>query len=690
MHTHTNRLIRETSPYLLQHAHNPVDWYPWGDEALQKAKKENKPILISIGYSSCHWCHVMERESFEDEDTARIMNENFINIKIDREERPDLDSIYMEAVQIMTGSGGWPLNVFLTPDGKPFFGGTYFPPKHSYNRHSWQEILQSVSLAFQKRRNIIDSQAESLAEHMSKADLPEMNSDQEAGEIFKRENTDKLFMKIMELADKEWGGFGEAPKFPQSLTLLYLLRYSHITGNQESLSQALLSLDKMIEGGIYDQIGGGFARYSTDNEWLAPHFEKMLYDNALLIWVLSEAFQITGKERYREVINETMQLILRDLYSEEGGFYCALDADSEGKEGKYYVWDYDELTDLLGNDAAIFCEFYDVSRQGNWEGKNILRVKESIKSFSERKGSDAKTLSRLLKKCGEKLLRERKKRISPGKDDKIIMNWNALMNSACSKAYIATANENYRQLAIRNMDFLLNRFSVGKGKEINHSWKNGKGKVPAFLDDYAFLIHALIDLQKITADNGYLITAKEFTGYVLQNFADELSPMFFYTKKDQADLIARKKEFYDEALPSGNSMMAYVLYHLSVLFEKDEWKQKSIDMITSINGFLMKYPVSFSLWAGLFLEITTGSDEIVVVGQGASELHNQILKYYIPHGIMISSQSADPEFPSLADKRVSNEALIYLCRDFSCLPPVKSTIDLISLINRPEKGINNF
>src|SRR5258706_6315797 len=352
-----NRLIKETSPYLLQHAHNPVDWYPWGEEALQKAKRENKPILISIGYSACHWCHVMEKESFENENTAAIMNKNFVCIKIDREERPDLDHIYMDAVQAMTGSGGWPLNVFLTPDLQPFYGGTYFPPQRAFNRPSWKEILTAVSKAFREKRNEIDSQAKDLTEHLQQSNSFGLQAGDQ--KIFSREKVDECFQNLVNNADKEWGGFGKAPKFPQTFSIQFLLRYHYVTKNEEALKQAMLSLDKMIGGGIYDQIGGGFARYSTDNEWLAPHFEKMLYDNALLISVLSEAFQLTKKENYREVIEETIGLVERELMHSNGGFYAALDADSEGEEGKFYVWSFDEARNLLGDKADIFCEYFD-------------------------------------------------------------------------------------------------------------------------------------------------------------------------------------------------------------------------------------------------------------------------------------------------------------------------------------------
>src|SRR5688572_29227428 len=398
MHKYSNKLSEETSPYLLQHAHNPVDWFPWSEEALQKAKQENKPILISIGYAACHWCHVMERESFEDESTAELMNEHFINIKIDREERPDLDHIYMDAVQAMTGSGGWPLNVFLTPDAKPFFGGTYFPPVRAYNRASWKETLEGVVQAYNERRNEIDAQAENLTAHLIQSNSFGLQKPGDQPQFFSKEKCDEAFKNIMKNADKEWGGFGKAPKFPQTFSIQFLLRLHYVNsiqlpGSSESsdqggtaLRQALLSLDKMIEGGIYDQVGGGFARYSTDTEWLAPHFEKMLYDNALLLSVISEAWQLTKQPQYKRAIEETLVFVEREMTSPENGFYSALDADSEGVEGKYYTWQKQEIEDLLKEDAELFCRFYDITEQGNWDEVNIPRIKQKPVEFCQENG----------------------------------------------------------------------------------------------------------------------------------------------------------------------------------------------------------------------------------------------------------------------------------------------------------------
>ncbi|MGQ0740481.1 MAG: thioredoxin domain-containing protein [Bacteroidota bacterium] len=682
---HTNRLIHETSPYLLQHAHNPVNWYPWGEEALQKAKEENKPILVSIGYAACHWCHVMERESFEDEATADIMNEYFINIKIDREERPDIDHIYMDAVQAMTGSGGWPLNVFLTPGAKPFYGGTYFPPQRAYNRPSWQETLHGVLQAFRERRYEIDAQAENLTEHLLQSNSFGLQKVEE-DEIFSGEKTKEAFGNILRQADKEWGGFGRAPKFPQTFSILFLLHYHFITGDKDAIQQALLSLDKMIEGGIYDQLGGGFARYSTDAEWLAPHFEKMLYDNALLVSVLSEAFQLTKKLRYKEVIEEIIGFVQRELMHQNGGFFSALDADSEAVEGKFYVWQPEEIKELLGEEAAIFCAYYDITEQGNWEHTNILRVKKPVEIFASEKKLNTAEIKKILETGRKKLLEHRSKRIRPLLDDKILLGWNALMNTAASKAFAATGKEDYRQLAVRNMQFLLSAFAAGSPDGFHHTWKNNVAKYPAFLDDYAFLVEALLHLQEITADSRWLDKAKTICEQVQQNFKEEGTPFFFYTPAGQQDVIVRKKEVYDGAVPSGNSVMAYNLHRLGILLDDREWRQQALDMAASLGNAIIRYPSSFGNWACLLQEIIEGTNEIAVLGNDFSGLHSGIISEYIPYRVLMAAFEPDLRYPLLAGKASAGKPSAWLCRNYTCRLPVFSAKDLISLINRAEKG----
>ena len=687
MHQFTNKLIGETSPYLLQHAHNPVNWFPWGDEALSQAKKENKPILVSIGYSACHWCHVMERESFEDEETASLMNEHFINIKIDREERPDLDHIYMDAVQAMTGSGGWPLNVFLTPGAKPFYGGTYFPPKRAFNRPSWQEVLLGVSEAFTQRRNEIDAQAENLTEHLVQANAFGISSSAE-NDVFTKEKVKEVFENIMKNADKKWGGFGRAPKFPQSFVIQYLLRFYYASENKEALEQALLSIDKMMDGGIYDQAGGGFARYSTDTEWLVPHFEKMLYDNALLLSVISEAYQITGDRRYREVIEETIEFVQRELMHAEGGFYAALDADSEGEEGKFYVWNYEEVMELLNEDGTIFCDFFDIRAEGNWEEKNILWRKKKEKIFCEERNISLEELQRIIVKGKKILLENRKKRIRPQTDDKILLGWNALMNTALSKAFAATGNESFKQLAVDNMQFLLSKFSQGNTIEYFHSWKNNIAKQPAFLDDYAFLIQALIQLQEITGKTNYLEKAGMITERVLENFNDPITNFFFYTNTNQSDVVVRKKEVYDGAQPSGNAVMADNLFRLGLYFDKSDWKEKSVRMISSLGNAIVRYPTSFGSWACSLLEISIGTNEIVIIADEPQHILTQVLREYIPHKIIMAVTNGSNSFPLLSGKEKTKEDALYLCRNYTCENPVSSFSALIDLIRRKELKIS--
>ena len=686
----TNKLIGETSPYLLQHAHNPVDWYPWGEEALKRARDENKPILVSIGYSACHWCHVMEKESFEDEETAAIMNENFINIKIDREERPDLDHVYMDAVQAMTGSGGWPLNVFLTPDCKPFYGGTYFPPRRAFNRPSWQEILWGVAQSFRERRHEIDAQAENLTEHLIQSNSFGQNIPEETN-FFAKEKTDETFQSIMKSADKIWGGFSRAPKFPQSFVIQYLIRFGHLTGNEEALKQALLSLDKMIDGGIYDQAGGGFARYSTDTEWLVPHFEKMLYDNALLVSVISEAYQVTGEKRYREVIVETIEFLIREMMHPEGGFYSALDADSEGVEGKFYVWNAEEVEKILKEDASLFCEFFDITAGGNWsegtaaeETKNILRRKIKKEDFCKEKNISLEKLDEIILSGKKQLLEKRKERIRPQTDDKILLGWNALTNLALCKAFEATGDENYRQLAEDNMRFLLTRFAGHEPGEFFHSWKNEKAKHPAFLDDYAFLIQAMIRLQEITGDANYLLHAKKISEYVIENFSEPESGMFLYTKKDQSDVIVRKKEVYDGAQPSGNAVMADNLYRLSLYFDLPEWRERSNNAVSALGNAITRYPASFGAWACLMLEITAGTNEIAIMGTDAKEILIPVLREYIPHRVLMIAVKANDEFPLLSGKIPNQDVAIFLCRNYACSKPVNEVKELMQLI-----GLNN-
>ena len=683
---YTNRLINETSPYLLQHAHNPVDWFAWGEEALQKAQNENKVILVSIGYSACHWCHVMEKESFENENTATLMNEHFINIKIDREERPDLDHIYMDAVQAISGSGGWPLNVFLTPAGKPFYGGTYYPPVKAFNRSSWTEVLQAISQSWKEKQNEIESQAENLLDHLSQLNTTKksigINIIVKGNDLFTKDVCNEIFVNIMKAADKTWGGFGTSPKFPQTFILQYLLQYSSLNKNEDAKKQALLSLDKMLQGGIYDHIGGGIARYSTDIEWLVPHFEKMLYDNALLIDVLCDAWQITNDNKYRDAILKTISFIENELTNKAGGFFAALDADSEGVEGKYYVWEKEEIIQILGTDSELFCDFFDISLNGNWEETNILRILQPIDKFIVEKNIVKDDLIQIIKNSIDKLSAQRKNRVKPSLDDKIILSWNALAMKAIAKAGIVLSNERLKNIAERNFQFIEDKFikSVNSA-ELMHTFKNEIAKHPAFLDDYAYFINACIQLYELNYDCNYLEKAKKYIYYVIENFSDEEDLYFFFTHKAQKDVIIRKKEIHDGATPSGNSIMALNLSKLSIIFNIPEWKDRSENMLKDISVSVTKFPQSFSIWASLLQQNTFGLNEIAVVGNGAENLSKEISLNYIPYKILMGSDIAKDNYPLLRGKELSTIPLIYLCKNYHCFKSVKTNSELLLYIN---------
>ncbi len=672
-----NRLARETSPYLLQHAHNPVDWYAWGEEALQAARREDKPILVSIGYAACHWCHVMERESFEDADTARFMNERFINIKIDREERPDLDHIYMDAVQAMTGSGGWPLNVFLTPEGKPFYGGTYFPPRPAYNRSSWREVLAGVFAAFSDRRAEVEQQADNLTRHVATTGSFGIGEGRESTDpVFRPETMNQIRDALLASADKQEGGFGGAPKFPQTFSIRFLLHHYYFTRDIAALDHACLCLDKMIRGGIYDQLGGGFARYSTDREWLVPHFEKMLYDNALLIITLCEAYQLTQSRLYKAAIGETIDFVTRELASPDGGFYSSLDADSEGIEGKYYIWDKAEIDLVLGKDAALFCATYGVTAEGNWEGDNILTRPEERELDLEEE--------RTLNEAKARLLARRSQRVRPALDDKILLGWNALMNIACSKAFAALGDDRYRQLAVANMRFLRERFK-GEGVHYYYHAYKGAASVPAFLDDYATLVSALVHLQEITGDGGYLMEARDISREVIGHFSEAETGFFFYTHDGQKDILLRKREIYDGATPSGNSMMASNLLYLGIVFDEADWIGRAGRMASALHRAVTGYPGSFGVWATIFQAFTYSIPEVVITGHRPENARKEFLAHLIPYRVLQSSQEENTQFPLLRDKPAGQDPMIFVCKDHACQVPVNDVVAAIRLVENVYK-----
>lgn len=685
LHKFTNSLVEETSPYLLQHAHNPVNWYAWGERALQKAKAENKVILVSIGYSACHWCHVMEAESFENETVAMLMNTNFINIKIDREERPDLDHIYMDAVQAISGSGGWPLNVFLTPEAKPFYGGTYYPPVKAFNRSSWTDVLQSIAQSWKERENEIISQAENLTDYLSQSNNLQKKSFipviEETQSLFDIANCDTMFEAIIKTADKEWGGFGKAPKFPQTATIQYLLQYHHNTKNKIALDQALLSIDKMLQGGIYDHIGGGLARYSTDTEWLAPHFEKMLYDNALLTIVLCDAWQITGNLKYKAAILDIINFIKKELTQADGGFYAALDADSEGVEGKFYVWSKEEIDDILGKDSPVFCKYFNITEEGNWDGVNILRILQAAPDFIIANNLEMESFIDTINSCLNKLEIIRSQRVKPALDDKIILSWNALMLKAIAKAAVVLQDQSLADMAVKNFEFLEKSFKKEPAlPEMWHTYKNKTAKYPAFLDDYAYLIAACIQLYELKYDLTYLEKALAYCQYVIDNFSDEEKIFFYFTNAHQTDIIVRKKEIYDGATPSGNSIMALNLLTLSIIYEKPEWQLRSVNMLLSIKETVLKFPGSFGIWASLLQQYSFTTYEIAVVGVNASNIGQEIGLHYLPFKVLMATTNASDKYPLLIGKHSSTETLIYLCKQYNCLQPYRTITEFLTYI----------
>lgn len=676
---HTNKLIKETSPYLLQHAHNPVEWYPWGEEALQKAKEENKVLLVSIGYAACHWCHVMERESFEDEATATLMNELFINVKIDREERPDLDHIYMEAVQAMTGSGGWPLNVFLTPEQKPFYGGTYFPPVPAHGRSSWKDVLLSIADSWQRRRDEIEEQADKLLNHISKA--APFISNQAAlpisqDDLIKKTELFAIKDALMVAGDSKDGGFGGAPKFLQTQSIKFLLQHYHYFQNEDALAQAELSLEKMLLGGIYDQLGGGISRYSTDTHWLVPHFEKMLYDNALLLEVVAQAYNITKKPIYKYYLRHTFQFLIKEMKADTGGYFAALDADSEGIEGKFYLWEQEELETLLGEDATAFIDHFNVKKEGNvpveqpyWKGRNVLHAS----SFPVEKEL------LIFEKNIEQLYDVRSQRIPPATDDKIIMGWNCLLITAFCSCYNATGEEHYREEAIL-LASDISRLLLISDYDFHHSYAKGIAKHSAYLDDLVYYTQALLSLQEITNDFSYLEKAKSVTEYIFQNFYDESDGYFFFSSSKQKDIVVRKKEFYDSAITAANAVHAENLHKLAAYYKIDGWGSIAISMLMKIKEATVKYPTSFATWAVLAQNISFGLNEVAVVGLGYNNLLLNISKIYTPFKIIMGAETPNDEWELLRYTEAIKLTYIYVCRSQLCFKPTIHITEFAELL----------
>ncbi len=673
-HTHTNRLASESSPYLLQHAHNPVEWFPWDEEALQKAKDEDKPILVSIGYSACHWCHVMEHECFEKEDVATVMNELFINIKIDREERPDLDQIYMDAVSAMGLRGGWPLNVFLTPDAKPFYGGTYFPQDH------WLNLLGQVSNAYINHRADILKSAESFTESLNQSDVFKYGLVDDA-ETFHKDELDSAYDQISKQFDTEMGGMNKAPKFPMPSIYLYLLRDYALTGRQGALEHVELTLDKMAMGGIYDTIGGGFARYSVDGEWFAPHFEKMLYDNGQLLSLYSEAYTVTKKPLYKEVIEETYTWLKREMLSPEGGFYSALDADSEGVEGKFYCWQYDELVQLIQEDFALFCAYYAITQNGNWEhGMNILYKRMSDEAFAEAYSISAEALRESVTRWKNILFSERDPREHPGLDDKILASWNGIMLKGLCDAYRILGDAAILNTALMNAEFILTK--LYDGKTLFHSYKNKKASIPGFLEDYTHVIDGYLALYEVSLDEQWLRQSITLVNHVIDHFYDDDEGLFFYTSSTSEKLIARKKEIFDNVIPASNSSLARNLYNLGKLLNNNDWIEHGRKTASRFKKAFLADPSYLSNWGCLITSLMSPTAEVVISGKDALKIRKEINAVYYPNKVICGSVVAS-SLPLLTDRKpIEDKTLIYLCFDKTCQLPTTSVSELFDQLNR--------
>jgi len=580
-----NNLIHETSPYLLQHAENPVNWYGWNDEALQKAKDENKPIFLSVGYSACHWCHVMAHESFENNDVAEFMNENFVNIKVDREERPDIDDIYQKACQITTGQGGWPLSVFLTPDQKPFYVGTYFPVLDSYGRPGFGSICRQLAQAWNEKPKDIEKSAESFIHALNKTEKITVHTKLE------RTLLDEAAMNLFQLGDPTYGGFGSAPKFPNAANISFLFRYSQMANLPKFNEFALKTLNKMAKGGIFDQIGGGFHRYSTDTKWLVPHFEKMLYDNALMSVNYCEAYQITKDQFYLDILQKTLDFVLREMTSPEGGFYSAYDADSEGVEGKFYVWSKKEIKEILGSDADLFCLYFDVTDGGNWEGNSILCNNLNTSTIAFNFGISEQEVCEIINSCSKKLLEIRSKRISPGLDDKVLVSWNSLMITAFAKGYRITNDVRYLDAAKNCIAFIEKSLFVDDN--LLRTYKNGTAKINGYLEDYSYFVNALLDVFEIEPDSKYLKLALKLGHHLIDHFWDSENNSFFMTSDNHEKLIIRPKSNYDLSLPSGNSVSSFVMLRLYHLSQKQSFLDISIKIMESQAQIAAENPFGF-------------------------------------------------------------------------------------------------
>ncbi len=678
---YTNSLINESSPYLLQHAHNPVNWFSWNEDILKKAKAENKLILISIGYSACHWCHVMEHESFEDEQVAKLMNDHFICIKVDREERPDIDQVYMMAVQLMTGQGGWPLNCFALPDGRPIYGGTYFP------KQNWMNILLNLADTNKHDPEKVLDYANQLTDGVKLAELVKINKEQNEFSIETLHESVKAWQQKFDDID---GGPNRSPKFPLPNNYQFLLRYTHHTKNEGVLKHLELTLKKMAYGGIYDQIGGGFSRYSVDHFWKAPHFEKMLYDNAQLVTLYSEAFQKTKEPLFKQIVYETLAFVERELTSAEGGFFSALDADSEGVEGKYYVWTKDELKNIFKDRFSLFADYFNVNARGLWEHENyILLRNDDNAEIAKRNNISTDDLQQIIEDCKKHLLSIREKRIRPGLDNKIITSWNSLMLKAYIDAYNVFDEQHFLDVANKNVKFLLKN-CFQKDEQLSHlatpsetSAGNSKRKhhpVNGFLEDYSFTIEAFVAMYETTFEENYLHKANDLMKYVIDHFIDKNSGMFYFTSDEDKALITRKMELSDNVIPASNSSIAKSLFILGHHFENEDYVSMSHRMLNNVLDEIIGYGSGYSNWAMLLLYFSQPFYELAIVGKSVDEKRKSLNKHYNPNRIFAGSVTQS-SLPLLKNRYTENDTLIYVCTNKTCLQPVKEIEKALQLMN---------
>ena len=666
----TNRLARETSPYLLQHAENPVDWYPWGEEALNRAAQEDKPIFLSIGYAACHWCHVMERESFENEAIAQILNRFFVSIKVDREERPDLDDVYMAATLAISGSGGWPMSVFLLPDRRPFFAGTYFPPSDRYGRPGFASLLTRIAELFNERREDLLREASELVTHVR------AGFERDAPARVSRKRVAEAVVDLGRTFDAEWGGFGPAPKFPPSASLGLLLREHYASGDERALTMAKTTLDRMKDGGIYDQLAGGFARYSTDAHWLAPHFEKMLYDNAELSRVYLEAFQVTGDPEYRRVAAETLDYVVREMQGKDGGYFSATDADSEGEEGKFFVWALDEIQAELDTESADhFAFFYDVTAEGNWEGKNILRRRRTLAEAAAALGLTPERLEASLAASKAKLYAARSERVPPLLDDKVITSWNGLMIGAMAFGHRVLRDPRYLESAERAARFVLSSLVRPDGG-LYRTTRAGRAHIDAYLEDYAYLADALIGLYEAGAPSEYLLRALTLAERTLQDFG-EAGGGFFSTARGHEALVARPREGHDGAIPSANAVAARALARLGRHFGREDLLSRAREAIDAYGGLVERAPRGFATSLAVIDFLEAPPAELAIVGRKRAEreaLEVELARHFLPHHVLGHADPEAPdarELPLLAGKTaVGGKAALYVCQNFACQAPL--------------------